>query len=91
MPRFGPNEVGFAVCRASSGRLVAGPVSHGTPTSVSIDVKCPANSKFEYLFHTHPGGVPVPSPTDVRSAQLSGAKGLCIDADGAMRCYQMRR
>ena len=91
MAHFGPNEVGFAVCRMSNRRLTHGPVSVGTPTNVYIDVQCPKGSQFEYLFHTHPGGVPVPSPVDVRSARLSGARGLCIDADGAMRCYKMRR
>jgi len=85
----GRREVGFALCRARDGRLVHGPVSVGTPTSVDITVSCPAGSELVGLFHTHPGGVPVPSEQDIRSALQVGAKVLCIDADGDLRCWRV--
>ena len=83
------NEMGFTLCRTQAGRLVAGPVATGTPTSVDITVACPKGARYEGLFHTHPGGVASPSTTDVRSALRTGAKNMCIDADGDLRCWRV--
>ncbi len=84
------NEIGYSLCRAPSGRLVRGPMAEGTPTRVQIPVACPPGTTFEYLFHTHPGGVAYPSNMDIKSGIRVGAKGLCIDADGDRQCYLLR-
>ena len=87
----GGREIGFALCRARDGRLVPGPVAVGTPWSVEVPLSCPPGTRLEGIFHTHPGGVPHPSPQDVRSALQAGVRVLCIDADGVMRCWRVGR
>ena len=86
------NEIGYSVCETSRGKLVAGPVAEGTPTSVNIPLSCPAGSKLAYLQHTHPGGIAKPSAQDVKSAYASGAKGLCITVPetGETNCFRIR-
>lgn len=85
--RLPPNETGFAICRTPTGRLVNGPVSTGSPTRVDIHVACPPGSRFEGLFHTHPGGVAQPSPMDIAAARQTGAAHQCILSDSEMRCF----
>lgn len=84
------NEIGFTLCRATDGSLVTGPMAEGTPVSVNIPIRCPVGSKFDSLFHTHPGGIAYPSNQDIQSAKRVGAKNICIDADGTMRCFRLR-
>lgn len=84
------NEFGFSLCRDGNGKLVAGPVAHGGPFSVNVPLQCPANSRFEGLFHTHPGGVAFPSPTDIRNGRDAGAKFLCVQNDEHMQCFGLR-
>lgn len=88
------NEWGFAMCRTPAGQLRAGPVAHGTPNNVTIDVKCGPGESVAGLFHTHPGGVAEPSQLDLQSAlKLKNAgRGnvLCIDADGDLKCFRVK-
>lgn len=85
------NEMGFVYCRTAVGQLVRGPMAEGTRNSVTIDTSCPPGTSLEGFFHTHPGGVNKPSHQDVRAAQASGVKNICIDADGRMQCYRVTR
>jgi len=85
------DEFGFAMCRLPSGKLVRGPVATGNPRTVQIPVQCPPGSQLVGLFHTHPGGIAFPSHTDVQSGIRVGARSLCIDADGDLRCFTIRR
>ena len=85
------NEVGASVCRFPSGRLAFGPWSSGTPTSVNVSVECPPGARFESIYHTHPGGVAYPSAQDVASARKVGAQSLCINADGDLKCFRVRK
>ena len=84
MPR---NEIGASICRRPNGTFVFGPFATGTPTSVNVPIKCPPGSRFHGIYHTHPGGVPIPSRQDIKSGQITGSKTLCINADGRVRCW----
>ena len=83
------NEVGASICQKPNGQYVFGPKATGTPTSVNVPVSCPAGSKFVGIYHTHPGGIPVPSPMDLTSGRSVNAKLLCIKVPetGQTRCY----
>jgi len=88
---YGPNEISAAMCRIPNGRIVIGPLTEGTPDSVTVDLTCPVGSVFEGIFHTHPGiGVTRPSPQDLLTGIRSGANELCIFSDGAMECHHLR-
>ena len=84
-----PVEIGFAGCRTAQGGVVSGPIATGTHNRVEIPVACPAGSRFEFLYHTHPGGVSLPSRTDLDSAKKVGAKALCISSDTETRCQKV--
>ena len=84
------NEVGFTLCRLKSGQLVHGPVSEGTPTSVTFSTACPPGASLVALFHTHPSGSAYPSAVDIQAARISGAKALCIQNDEKLVCYKVR-
>lgn len=93
---FDPNESGAALCRTSSGGLVMGPISHGTPMGVNVKIQCPPNTKFEMIWHSHPNGVPEPSSQDIKSLKATGAKAGCITATAPgkapdTRCYERVR
>ncbi len=49
--KLGRNEVGFSLCRTAQGKLVAGPMATGSPTSVQIPVSCPTSARFDSLYH----------------------------------------
>ena len=87
------NEVGFAVCRFPNGQLTTGPVSTGTPTRVNIETRCPPGTKFEAIYHTHPGGIAYPSDIDVNALRRSGAEKMCIEVPerGELACYSLKR
>jgi len=87
--RIPPFEIGFSLCRAQNGKLVKGPLAKGSANEVSVPVHCPEGSKFEGLFHTHPGGVASPSPQDIKSAVEVGANVLCIMNDSSLRCFRI--
>ena len=82
-------EFGFSLCRTPAGGLVTGPMATGTHNRVEIPVACPAGSRFTGLYHTHPGGVALPSKTDTDSARKVGAKALCISSDTETRCQKV--
>ena len=84
------NEVGASICRRPDGKMVLGPVSEGTPTSVNVLKFCPPGSIFEGLWHTHPNGAPIPSTQDLLSGIQADAKLLCINVPdtGVTGCYE---
>lgn len=84
---FGGREYGFMVCDANG--LYRGPESVGGPLSVSITPRCPQGGRPKAIFHTHPGGVPVPSPTDFSEAQRLRIPVLCIGVPetGVIKCH----
>ena len=85
------NEIGASICQFPGGGLAFGPWAEGTPQSVSIEVACPTGADFLGIFHTHPNGVPAPSPQDIKSGLASGSKVLCIKAiPGDLKCYRKR-
>lgn len=87
-PRGGTrNEIGASICKKPNGKFTFGPWAEGTPTSVNVPVACPKGSAFAGIYHTHPGGVPLPSQTDLRSGIKVGADVLCINADGVVQCF----
>lgn len=84
------NEIGASICGGPQGQVVFGPWSEGTPMNVSVEISCPPGMDFLGIYHTHPGGVAMPSQLDVKSGLEVGAKYLCISADGDLRCYRKR-
>lgn len=82
------NEIGASICQKPNGKIVFGPWAEGTPMSVNVPVSCPKGTKFHGIFHTHPGGVPLPSKTDLQSGERVGAQVLCINADGVVQCFE---
>ena len=88
--RLGQNEIGYALCQQPDGSYVNGPVAEGTPVSVNIPIRCPSGTKFVGLYHTHPGGVPYPSNTDIQSAARVRAAQLCIEVPetGQTNCFR---
>lgn len=48
------NEIGAAMCRLPNGTIIPGPWSEGTPTGVSVTMRCPPGSNVMGIFHTHP-------------------------------------
>ena len=84
------NEIGYTLCEIPGGGMTRGPMAEGTPVSVDIPVSCPAGSTLKGLYHTHPGGVAYPSPTDIRSAKQVKADILCVKVPGgALNCYKV--
>ncbi len=84
------NEIGASICQRPNGSFVFGPFAEGDPMSVQVPLSCPQGSEWYGIFHTHPAGVPIPSPTDIRSGLKTGAKVLCINADGHTECWDPR-
>lgn len=85
-------EIGFALCRPPNGKLSRGPLSVGSATRVTIDVKCPQGAKVIGLMHTHPHGQALPSAQDIASAKASGLRNLCISVPqtGELRCFHIK-
>ena len=80
-------EIGFTLCRNDAGTLTHGPVARGTRENVNVPIRCPAGSTFEGIYHTHPGGVPLPSAQDIRAALEVGARTMCIQSDHKLNCF----
>ena len=86
-------EHGTTICQNNTGKIKLGPVSVGTPTSVTISLDCPAGFKAMETFHTHHlSGRP--SPQDIQSTLASWKAGaipkpsLCIsNPSGGVNCY----
>lgn len=83
-------EHGFAVYERPDGTLLAGPVSVGTWNAVSIELPDIPGAQLEALFHTHPGGVAVPSSRDMSEARRVKANHVVILQPelGDMRHYR---
>ena len=87
--RIPRNEIGASICQRPDGSYTFGPWAKGTPTNVNVPVQCPPGSRFTGIIHSHPGGIPIPSKTDVQSGRKVGAEQLCIISDsGSVHCYR---
>ena len=86
-----PNEVGFPICRRMDGSFTRGDASEGTPVAVSVSTECPPDSELAGIFHTHPGGVAMPSQKDVSEARRVGAEHVCIGVPdkGHLSCFNV--
>lgn len=90
--RLPRNEIGFSLCNLR-GKVVAGPVTQGTPTAVDIKIACPPGATFFGLLHTHPrlpdgrGGIPKLSRVDRDSAIRVKADVSCVVTEGATKCF----
>jgi len=84
-------EHGFCICN-DRGKLIAGRETSGDHYNVSVDMNCPAGKPIG-IFHTHPGGVPEPSSTDIKSARQHGVEHLCIGVPekGVIKCHRVSR
>tara|TARA_Y100000310_G_scaffold204991_1_gene205284 strand:- start:386 stop:748 length:363 start_codon:yes stop_codon:yes gene_type:complete len=84
-------EVGFTLCRTPQGGLTRGRVARGTRTSVNIPLGCPPGAKLEGFFHTHPGGVAVPSDLDFKAARKARVSVLCVQNDSQLSCFRLKK
>lgn len=87
------NEIGFILCRTRRGRTRAGPICIGDRTSVNVPVKCPAGSRPEALWHTHPSGSLTLSGQDIQTGQNHGIPHVCVSDGhkGSTKCYKVTR
>lgn len=83
-------EHGYVICRTDDGDLLRGRETTGDRYNVDIDMHCPAGRPVG-IFHTHPGGVPVPSTVDISEAQRWGVEKLCIGVPetGDLQCHRV--
>ena len=97
MARLPGREVGMALCRRPTGEVVAGPVALGDAMSVRISLRCPADSTFYGLLHTHPrlpngqGGIAKLSAQDIRDARRVGAEVACVATESNLNCFKIKR
>jgi len=87
-----PFEIGSTLCRLPAGGLGRGPLGSGTATGVSFPATCPAGSKMEGAWHTHPssgGGDIRPSAQDIREAKRFNWENICITNDSETKCYRV--
>jgi proteasome lid subunit RPN8/RPN11 len=82
-------EHAFTICERG-GRLARGSQASGDRYSVDLVISCPHGYRALGIFHTHPGGVPIPSEMDLRSAVLHGLTHVCVGVPetGVVRCYR---
>ena len=87
------NEIGFLLCKTRRGRVRAGPIMIGDRTSVTIPVRCPAGSRPEALWHTHPSGTLRLSGQDIKTGEVNGIPHVCVSdgRQGSTVCFRMRR
>jgi len=85
------NEVGAMLCRRPDGSTVMGPQASGTHDQVDVPFKCPVGSDPYGVWHTHPDGIPEPSPEDIDAALEFGLKRLCVTVPktGVTRCTNL--
>jgi hypothetical protein len=87
-----PNEYGFALCRIrGTQRIIKGPTTWGTPTSVEISPVCPPGSKFVGNLHSHPGGSLEPSAIDLATERKHQFELACIVNETGIRCRRVRK
>ena len=83
------NEKGHAICELPNGKLIAGlKVQGDSQFNVTVPLRCPAPSRPVGLFHTHPGGKPVPSQQDINEGVRLGLELMCVQVPetGQTRC-----
>jgi len=83
-------EQAFTLCERD-GALIRGSEASGDRMGVRLEVACPHGYRAIGVFHTHPGGVPVLSPQDIKAARLQGMPHMCVgvpDTD-EIRCYKI--
>ena len=85
----GFRERAFLVCRTTGGRLVAGRVVTGSPTSVPFPTHCPAGANPVAVAHTHPpDNTILASEADLRETAKRGIPQVCVIFQGMAKCYQ---
>jgi len=86
--KVSPNkEHGFVICNCN-GKLVKGKQTVGTKNSLKVDANCPCGNLVA-SFHTHPKGIPEPSPKDISESYKRGID-CCIGVPetGVVKCYR---
>ncbi len=85
----GVRERACLVCRTPAGRLVAGKVVTGSPTSVPFPTHCPAGANPVAVAHTHPpGNTILASQADLDETAKHGLPQVCVIWQGMAKCYQ---
>lgn len=84
-------ERAATICRQNNNLTWGSQAAGDDPYSVSLNVQCPHGYRAMGVWHTHPGGVPMPSPADIREARRMGVKHLCITVPetGETRCHEV--
>lgn len=67
-------EIGFSVCKFSG----PGPTAVGSHDHVRIPIVCNGSDPIVAAFHTHPDGLPTPSPADYANAARQGVPTILI-------------
>lgn len=80
-------ECGRTWCEDSKGKLIPGPKACGDRRSVSISVKCPANSRPAALIHNHPSGDIRSSPQDLKASNQHNIP-VCVKVAERVKCYK---
>jgi len=84
------NEIGFELCRTTTGRVVRGGRAEGSANRVTIPKNCPVGTQPIGTYHTHPGGSAYPSSQDVDTILANGLRFACIGVpdSGELVCYR---
>ena len=85
-----PVEHAITLCQLND-LLLRGSESQGKDNwSVSHHVSCPQGKPIG-LYHTHPGGEPVPSDQDYAEVRRLGLSALCVSVPerGITKCYKV--
>ena len=73
--------------------LIWGSKAQGSsPFNVNLNVSCPQGGEAIGIFHTHPGGEPVPSAQDIAEAKRLNLSALCVSVPEKqiIRCSKVR-
>jgi len=85
------NEEAATLCQMAN-ELVFGTRAKGNdPYSVFLHIGCPQGGKPIGLYHTHPGGEPVPSEQDYAEARRMKLSALCVSVPEKKitKCYRV--
>ena len=83
-------ETAITLCQLND-LLIKGSESHGKDKwSVSHHISCPQGKPIG-LYHTHPGGEPVPSDQDIAETKRHGLSALCVSVPekNVTKCYRV--
>jgi len=86
-----PVEHAITLCQLND-LLLRGSESQGNDKwSVIHHVSCPYGGKPVGLYHTHPGGEPVPSSQDISETKRLGLSVLCVSVPekNITKCYRV--